>query len=185
MNRISFAYWLGLTLFLAIAVHLVAVFAIPRLAAEGASSFTEVTSTTGEAVVLPDPRPGAQVMPSMDPFFLYTVCSYDLSEQALAVSVPEFEGYWSLAFYDSDRTTFYAINDRSAGGNAGEIFLMSPQQVPAFWATFPIGAAPPLVIEAQQATGVVVFRLLIEHRSQREVYLGFANEFDCSAVSIS
>lgn len=185
MSRISLLYWACVTIFLALAVHLVTVFTIPRFSVQAESSLDEIASFPGQPAVLPDPRPGAQAIPSMDPFFLYTVCPYDISEDALTVSVPEFDGYWSLAFYDTNRTTFYAINDRSAGGNAGEIYLMSPTQVPTFWSQFPIGGTPPLVIEAQETRGIVLFRVLVEHRSQREVYLGFANEFTCSAVSIS
>lgn len=183
MSRIAALYWLGVTVMLTLTVHVVAVLIVPRLEVENPWTQRLANLPITDAVVLPDPAPGAQSYELMDPFFIYAMCRFDVSEGPLTVSVPEPDTYWSLAFYDDDRTNFYAINDRSAGNSASGVFVMLPEQVPGFWALLPAGAAPPLVIEATQGGGVAILRILVDHPTKRETYRGFANEFSCAPSS--
>ncbi len=107
---------------LALATHLVAVWAMPwvimdrvfaRLAAESHGRLYT-------SAYFPPPSDGGQrriVMPSPD--LLYALCAYDLAAGPLEVDVaPQLNTYWSVALYAANTDNFWVVNDRQMAGRA-------------------------------------------------------------------
>jgi uncharacterized membrane protein len=87
MNRIdrllaALLWFLGV---LAIAgfTHIVAVFALPEIAAKDTFARISELAKPGELTILPPSRPDKQVMPFADPAMVQSVCPFDLSQGGL------------------------------------------------------------------------------------------------------
>src|SRR6202012_4345865 len=67
------------------------------------------------------------VRPSPD--LLYSACPFDLSHGALEVQaeVPP-NTYWSASAFDAHTNNFFAINDRTIGGQPLELIILPPGQ---------------------------------------------------------
>lgn len=168
-------------LFVAVAVHAVAVLAVPALTRENRWATLAQVLNPNEAFVLPAASPDGQVFDEMDPEVLLAVCRYDLEPGPLRFSLPEAPSYWSLALYHLDKTAYYSFNDRSAAEVAREVYLLLPEQAPDFWAERE-GATPPLVVTAPDAEGMAVLRMLVPDETLAARYRGLASEFSCTTA---
>jgi uncharacterized membrane protein len=91
-------------------VHIAAVLAFPRLAADRMMAPLLEVTRPNELVVLPPVAPDTQVLPYMAPDVRYALCRYDLSGGALAVRTALSEASWSIAIYDLRGRTVYAVS---------------------------------------------------------------------------
>jgi uncharacterized membrane protein len=141
-------------------VHIAAVLAFPRLAADRMMAPLLETTRLNEMVVLPPITPETQVLPYMAPDVRYALCRYDLSGGALAVKTALSEASWSIAIYDLAGRTVYAVNGadleqrevemlvtRSEGEEVGAIPLAKDRPASTISVTVP-GATGLLVIRA-------------------------------------
>lgn len=145
-------------LLLAVAVHLLAVWAAPRLIMHRVLSRLP---QDGQPVLPPmtDHLQRRVVMPSPD--LLYALCPFDLSRRALRVQADPAAapGYWSLALYSSASDNVHVINDRAAAGRPVEMLLLGPD-APAAAAAAP--AAPGVqVVRMPTARGLLLMRVLV------------------------
>lgn len=126
-QRLWFYRFLSLAA-IAVAVHLLAVWAAPRLIMEilmhgpGARAMNMQNQ-----VAFPPPVTASSrnvVMPSPD--LLYSVCVFDVSEGPVQIKVnPALSNYWSVALYASNSDNFFVVNDRKAAGKPVDLWLVS------------------------------------------------------------
>jgi len=143
-------------LVVALATHLVAVWALPRLIMGRVLSSTMPGDSPG-AVLLPPPTDHRQrriVMPSPD--LLYAACRFDLSRQPLRIRAePRTPHYWSIALYAANSDNFFVINDRDAAGQPVDLIVSRTGSTPP---GLPAGAR---VIPAPGEQGLVLMRVLV------------------------
>jgi len=149
--------WLAL-LALAAAVHLAAVWALPRAIMWRLASGGSSNMPSEGGVLLPPMTDHTQrrvVMPSPD--LLYAICSYDLATRPLRLRAdPKLPTYWSIALYAANSDNFFVLNDRQAGGQPVDLLLVGPG-----------GATPPdlakgtRVVATPSARGLVLMRVLV------------------------
>ena len=146
--------WIVGTLVIAIAVHIASVWLLPRAVMHIAlSRMGTVNVTHHQSRVTAKSR--NVVRPSPD--LLYSACPFDLSKGALEVQAPiPPDTYWSASAFDADTNNFFAINDRTVGGQPLELIILPPGQN-----SEPPHIAGQLVIHAPTAHGLVLFRTLI------------------------
>lgn len=142
----------------AILVHLLAVWAAPRLIMRVLMNGSTAQSLNmhNQAAYPPavDATSRNVVMPSPD--LLYSVCAFDVRQGPLRISAqPQLPSYWSIALYAANSDNFYVINDRQAAGKPVNLWLVAEgtpgsQQPPA-------GAA---VVVSPSATGFLLMRVL-------------------------
>jgi uncharacterized membrane protein len=107
---------------LAAALHLLAVFLIPRLIMNRV-----IATATGEGAqpYLPPPIDHTHrrvVMPSPD--LLYAVCAYDLTDGALHIQLKgTYPRYWSIALYNSNSDNFLTISSDAIGERGVDITI--------------------------------------------------------------
>lgn len=149
---------LGLA-FTAVAVHLLAVWAAPRLIMHrvmNAPMVTELTAVQG-AVFPPavDASSRRIVMPSPD--LLYSLCVYDLTQGPLRIKArPALDSYWSVALYADNSDNFFVQNDRQTGKGLLDLWLVS-EGANARAPSVPPGAR---VVVSPSRRGLLLMRVL-------------------------
>ena len=150
--------WIVAGLLLGIAVHILSVFALPRLAPQDARSrladvttVNRVTTLSGRSEV---------VLPLADPAFETAVCRYDLTAGALHVRAPVTPHYTAVALYTSTGIAFGAINDRAATRRTLDLFVVTQAQRRALSTDEEDTAADNLILVSPTTEGFVLIRAL-------------------------
>jgi len=153
----SWLRWIGFTLGLAVAFHLLTVYFIPRGIMTLAMRRLSKRSAAGINSLVHAPRVTVDsrqvVKPSPD--LLYSICVYDVSEKPLWIAAPVPDTYWSISFYQTNTDNFYVLNDRQANSNPVNMVLVGPDM-----------AVPQIdnaqVVVAPTNQGIFLLRSLIE-----------------------
>jgi uncharacterized membrane protein len=150
--------WIVAGLLLGIAVHILSVFALPRLAPQDARSrladvttVNRVTTLSGRSEV---------VLPLADPAFETAVCRYDLTAGALHVRAPVTPHYTAVALYTSTGIAFGAINDRAATRRTLDLFVVTQAQRRELSTDEEDTAADNLILVSPTTEGFVLIRAL-------------------------
>jgi len=134
-------FYRGLTLLVtAILVHLISIWAAPRLIMQILMNgpMAQQMNMQNQAAFPPPVTASSRsvVMPSPD--LLYSVCVYDVSSGPVRITAnPQLKSYWSIALYAANSDNFYVVNDRKADGKPVDLWLVSEggnantQSVPA------------------------------------------------------
>jgi len=178
-RRRLWAWRIGATLALATAVHLLAVWAVPRVIMGRVLSAAQPEKTTG--VFLPpmtDASARRIVMPSPD--LLYATCAFDVGTRPLRIRAdPKSPRYWSIALYADNSDNFFVVNDREAAGKPIDIVLIGPKAYPQAPA-LPAGAS---VIDAPSARGLLLMRVLVaDYAAEKSVVEAARGTLRCEAL---
>ena len=151
----SHALRFGLAVLLgAVLVHVAAVWALPR--AIMSRVLGSLAAQAGENVFVHPPLATAEsraiVRPSPD--LAYSSAVFDVSERALEIEVPLSPPYTSLSGFATNTDNFFALNDRSAGGDVIEVVLVGPS-------TPREGLAGLRVVESPSDRGVLLVRRVV------------------------
>ena len=161
--QINWRLHVPLAIALAIALHALTVWALPRVIMDriitlGGGDAARQGSTSG--VFLPPPTDHTQrriVMPSPD--LLYATCAYDLGDAPLRVQLStDYPRYWSIALYATNSDNFFVINDRDAAGEAIDLLLLGPQDQTE---RIPDGASGTRVVRSPTERGFLLMRVLV------------------------
>lgn len=153
-------FYRGLSLLVtAVLVHLLAVWATPRLimAVVMQGSDAHAMNMHNQASFPPPVNAKSRniVLPSPD--LLYSVCAFDVSRGPVRVTAhPQLQSYWSIALYAANSDNFFVINDRSVGNQPVDLWLVSPQGS-ASMQPVPVGSQ---VIVTPTKTGLLLMRVL-------------------------
>ncbi len=153
-------------LLVAAAVHLLAVWALPRVIMWRLSATAAPQEKA--AVYLPPMTDHTQrriVMPSPD--LLYATCALDVSERPLRISADlRTPGYSSIALYASNSDNYFVLNDRQAVGAPVDLVLIGPQA----YAQAPVIPPGTRTVTAPSSKGLLLMRVLVaDYAAQKEV----------------
>ena len=115
---------------LAAAVHLGAVWALPRLIMQRVLGQVGSEQAAGGVLQPPlvDHTQRRVVMPSPD--LLYALCTIDLAQGPWRVRAsadrPGRDGYWSVALYAASTDNFHVVGDRDVGGAPLDLLVLPP-----------------------------------------------------------
>lgn len=152
----AWAIRIGWTLAIAAAVHVAAVWAVPRAIMNRV--FVGLGGGTGavQRPPLADAQARRIVLPSPD--LLYAICAYDVSEVPLRVTAdPKAPGYWSIALYASSSDNYHVLNDRQAAGRPVDWVLVGPRP----YATAPAMPEGATLVTSPTARGLLLMRTLV------------------------
>lgn len=152
-----------IVLAIAAGVHLLIVWALPRLIMHKVLGTTpqQLGASAGSTatVYFPPMTDATQrriVMPSPD--LLYATCVFDVAQRPLRVRAdPRLPGYWSVALYAANSDNFFVLNDRQLAGQPLDLVLMPAQGAPAGMA-LPAGAR---AVTVPTDKGLVLMRVLV------------------------
>lgn len=150
--------WVAAGLLLGLAVHILSVFALPRLAPAdararltGITALNRVTTLSGRSEA---------VLPLADPAFETAVCRYDLAAGALHVRAPVTPHYTSLSLYTATGLAYGAINDKAAQRRTMDLFVVTAAQRRALATSEEDTAADNLIMVSPTTEGFVLIRAL-------------------------
>ena len=149
--------WMLAVLVVAILVHVLTVWALPRLIMRKVFEGVPVASGPNRAFYPPMTNADSRsiVMPSPD--LLYAVCTYDLAEGSLRVTAnPVLDGYWSIALYSAASDNWFVVNDRQAGGKPVDLVIRERGALRSEGAA----SAGARILESPSRRGLVLMRLL-------------------------
>jgi uncharacterized membrane protein len=168
--------WIGITLLVAMLVHLVSLYAIPRMV------MRRVIRRMGPPNTIRfggRPIAGRRGIARPSPDMLYASCPFDLSQGPLQITahVPH-STYWSVSAFDSATNNFFVRNDRQVTGDSIEVILMRHGQ-PQPQATAPEHA----IVFAPTQTGVVLFRTVIDDEKNLPALTALLHQDHCETVA--
>lgn len=181
-NRTRLWYYRIETLIaLAVLVHGLAVWALPRFIMSRVTTVASASSQPGDRVVFPPLTDHLQrrvVMPSPD--LLYALCPFDVARQPLRIRAnPKTPQYWSIALYAANSDNFFVINDRQAAGQPVDIVLNGPDAYAQRFA-MPAGAQ---TVNAPSASGLMLMRVLVtDYAREREVVEAARRSLQCDPL---
>ena len=169
--------WIAATLAVAVLVHVVTIYALPRrimartlrrMGPPNTIHFAKRPDETSRGVVRPSPD------------ILYSACSFDLSKGPLKItaSVPH-STYWSVSGFDAATNNFFVRNDQQIAGNSIEIIALRPgTKLP------PLDNAPVRVILfAPTDKGLFLFRVLINDETRVADLDAIRRQASCETVA--
>lgn len=143
----------------ALLMHLAVVWAVPRLVMYRVMNgpLAQAMQMHNHAAFAPavDAASRGVVMPSPD--MLYSLCAFDVSNGPVRVTAhPGLATYWSIALYAANSDNFFVVNDRQAGTQAVDLWLVSA-------GTNTLAPAVPAgskVVVSPSRTGLLLMRVL-------------------------
>ncbi len=122
--------WLLAVLAVAGIVHIVAVFALPGIAAKDTFARVSELARPGQLTMLPPPRPEKQVIPFADPAMVQSVCPFDLSQGGLRLHA-DVEGgrLLTFSFRTSGGQVFYSMTDLAAQQGTIDVIVLTANQL--------------------------------------------------------
>ena len=167
--------WIGLTLLVAMLVHLGSLYAIPRMVMRRVMRRMGPPNTIRYGGRPTAGRGVARPSPDM----LYASCSFDLSTGPLLVTahVPH-STYWSVSAFDSATNNFFVRNDRQVTGDSLQVVLMRHGQRP------PALASPEhAIVFAPSRRGVVLFRTVIDENKNLPALTALLHQDRCETIA--
>lgn len=141
-----------LALIVAVATHIVAIFATPTVLMDVAMQRLGAPSSHGDGWHLGERvTQNSRTIVRPAPDFAYSACVYDLSRGSYSIHVAPWRDYWSLSLYGANSDNFYVIDDREAHDGASIVLVR-------------MGSAPPdhaqNVVFSATERGIAIIRRL-------------------------
>jgi uncharacterized membrane protein len=155
---ISVGPWVVAGLVLGLAVHILSVFALPRLAPDDARARLAGVTAVNRITTLSGRTEAA--LPLADPAFETAVCRYDLSAGALHVRAPVTPHYTAISLYTATGIAFGAVNDRAATRRTMDLFVVTGAQRRELATGEEETAADNLIMVSPTIEGFVLIRAL-------------------------
>lgn len=173
MNRLdrllAGVLWLLGVLFVAAAVHILAVFYLPRY--EGKDPFSRLSAfaKTSELTVLPRATPQAEWAPFSDPALAQGACLYDLSRNPMRLSGEvDADRMLTLSFRTPTGEIFYSMTERAAQRGKIDVLVLTAEQLESLEASDEEDEAPQeLRLVAPTTKGIVLINALAAFPSER------------------
>lgn len=157
----------------AVAAHVVAVHAMPRLLMNVAiERLSESGFNRWQVADRVTPASRQIVRPSPD--FAYSACVFDLSEGPVILNAAPWNGYWSLSLYAANSDNFFVIDDREAQYGAEITLVQRGRQHPE-------GASQ--VVESPSRRGVALIRRLAPSPDTYAAAAEVARADTCASVA--
>ena len=134
MNRfdrlLAALLWLFGVLAIAGITHIIAIFALPGIAASDTYARISELAKPGQLTLLPEPRPNKQFMPFADPAMVQSVCPFDLAQGDLRLHADVESGrLLAFSFRTSAGQVFYSMTDLAAQQGKIDVVVLTAAQL--------------------------------------------------------
>jgi uncharacterized membrane protein len=168
--------WIAAALVAAVAVHLLAVRAIPWVLMRIAMNRIGALSGINTPGFAPRADENARTIVRPSPDLIYSTCVFDVADGPLRITaeIPR-DTYWSLSMFAANTDNFFKLNDREAKG--GRVDVVLAKQGAAV-------AAPPgtLVVETPTFRGIVLTRTLVDDDARLAELDAARRSFTCAPM---
>ncbi len=173
MNRtdrlLAALLWLLGVIAVAGITHILAIFALPDVAAKDTFARFSQLAKPGQVALLPPATPGKQFMPFADPALVQSVCPFDLAKGGLRLHADvEADRLLTLSFRTSEGQIFYSMSDLAAQQGKIDVVVLTPEQLEVVEADDDEDdPSQDLRLIAPETTGFVIISALAAHQSER------------------
>jgi uncharacterized membrane protein len=147
----------SIVLMLAIGLHLLVVWLIPR--AITAVFLRRIAAQAGYNQIVLSPLPTDKsrdvVKPSSD--LLYALCIYDISAGPVRISARPSPGYWSIALYARNSDNFFHLNDLQVKDGRVDLILSDAGRSAELRARYPDA----ILVQPASTVGLMLTRSLV------------------------
>lgn len=151
------AFMAASALVIAVAVHILAVWATPRIVMHLAMSKIAEARQYNTIVNAPLATDKSRTIVRPSPDLAYSACVLDLSGGPVRLGIPVTAPYTSLSLYSSATDNYFVRDDRAAGAAVIDVLVVGPGgEAPA---DLP---ASTIVVEAPVVRGIAVVRRVVE-----------------------
>jgi uncharacterized membrane protein len=164
--------WAALTLALAIVLHLVVVWALPRVIMEVALL---VVSPANQMNYREPVTAAHRDVVRQSPDLLYSSCHFDVSDGPVLLTAAVPDGYFSISMFTTNTDNFFAINDLMMDGAQMKLVLVRE-------GTDYAAKQGEKVVTTPSNRGLALFRLLIEDPAQIDQLVALQKRARCQSL---
>jgi uncharacterized membrane protein len=158
-------------------VHIVILLLVPQLAERNAwARFAVISSPNRTVLVEGEVR---QALNAADPAFQAAACRFDLSSGPVQVTAQGKVPFWSASVYDRGGRNLYSLNDRSGGGGALDLVMLTPEQMTAVRQGLPEAFTRSVFVEVPDGEGMLVVRAFASDSSFEPAAADFLRRMRC------
>lgn len=143
----------------ALLVHIIVVIQTPYIAMDMAEEKFDIERNTLAHTGPPDENSREVVRPSPD--LVYSICVYDVGENAILFTAPVPNSYWSISGYAEDTHNFFTVNNKDVKSNPARVLVVG-EEIPQ------PDSENLFVKEAPSDTGIILIRMFVPDRDNIE-----------------
>lgn len=171
-------------LLLAGIIHIVAVLAVPALAVGRPYERIAAVGPENVVVVLPDPVPGASVLPRPDPAMAMASCRFSLADRPFRLAVSNPSSYWAVALYTRSGANFYTITNRAIGRQGLDMRVLSTVQLARLRESPPADIDDMVLVEAPEEDVLALVRAFVANPAEAPLVKESFASIDCEPFSL-
>jgi uncharacterized membrane protein len=170
-------FWIAATILVALVVHLVALYLLPRVVMMRALDRLGAANTMH---VGKRPTAAARVIVRPSPDILYATCPYDLSKGPLRVTAPVIHtSYWSVSAFDANTDNFFVKNDQKTPADSVELVVVKRGQA---WPKLD-AAIERAILFSPSEKGLILFRAVIDDEKHLPAIDAALHQARCGTVA--
>lgn len=167
-------------LFLAGAIHVVAILLIPTYAQSDGWSRLATVAGEGRFIEIPQAPSDAQSVPGLDPSFVHGACRLNLAEAPAGMSLSARDRFWSLALYDPDGRVIFSLNDRTSIEGQLDMLVVNAVQNAELKENPSVGLEQTIVVESARDDLIALLRLYAPNERARREARTIVTEAECA-----
>src|ERR1700730_9929279 len=179
--------WLLGVLAIAGITHIVAVFALPGIAAKDTYAWISELANPSHLTIWPPSRPDKQFMPFADPAMVQSVCPFDLSQGGLRLHADaEGDRLLTFSFRTSAGQVFYSMTDLAAQQSKIDVVVLTAAQLEIVEAEDDEDdPSQDLRLVAPEPQGFVIVSALANYQSDRADAEARVKSVACAAEQVA
>ncbi|MBV6656678.1 MAG: hypothetical protein KI785_02805 [Devosiaceae bacterium] len=181
----SFAVWIGTTLAVAALIHLLVVFALPRI---GSAVQVETLLPAGETEPQLYPDPTGEITARFrfaDARQDSAYCAFDLRDGAVRVGGEIEAPFWSISVHTLSGLVVGSVNHRAASGGRLDLVVMRPELATELTENGAVLPPDTLVVEMDGPLGLARISGLATHSALRPTLREELAQTDCTLATFT
>lgn len=167
--RFSFTVGVLATLCLAAIIHILVVLSIPQNVRHGAYDNLGDHGPDRRFNLLPDVRPGQEVLPDLDPAMKHASCRFQLTNGPVLFDASIPAPFWSIGLFNAAGEAVYSLNNRTAGAERLSMLVLTTEQLSILRENPPENLEDLIVIETETPiAGFALLRAYVPHPTRTE-----------------
>lgn len=164
----SLSYWLLVVVLIAALTHILMVLVLPRYEMSRLSQKIMERLPENELQYLrSDVRQPIEGLSSLDPSFQYAACRFNISQDALEISVPNRNLPVDVTIYDNTLKAIYTTDETSSFEGLLRILVVTDKQILRLRENLPETAQHAQIFRLQDNEGFALIRIFTQRRSQQ------------------
>ncbi|MES0810665.1 hypothetical protein ABLO27_14380 [Roseibium sp. SCPC15] len=170
------------TICLAAIIHILVVLSIPHNVQHSAFDNIAKHGPDRQFNLLPDVKPGHEVLPDLDPAMKHAACRFELADGPVLFDASIPVSFWSIGLFNSAGEAVYSLNNRTAGAESLSMLVLTTEQLSILRENPPENLEDLIVIETDEISGFALLRAFVPHPSKADTVDKALMAADCGTI---